>query len=93
MSEEDGREYAARFRPHSAISFGDPLTHPGYKDVPVTYVMAAADRTISPAKQAEMIAYLESQGVRVSKHVLEGAGHTPMLSQPHQVADILLGLV
>lgn len=56
------------------------------------YVHCDADQAITPAGQALMVAMVdEAMGSKTSIHRLS-ASHSPFLSQPAQVADILLGI-
>ncbi|KAI1424144.1 Alpha/beta hydrolase fold-1 [Xylaria sp. FL1777] len=89
---EEGKEWGSKLVKHSAASFTSNLTYGGYKDVPVSYLIAEDDRSISPAYQKSRIEMIE----RVSGNKVDvssvNAGHVPPVSQPGQVIDWILGV-
>ena len=73
---------AARLRPQAAASFAQPVEAAGWRERPTTYVVCTEDRCIPPSSQREWS--------RRADDVAEiGAGHSPFLSQPGALADLL----
>ena len=89
----EGLVWAKRFARHSAAAFADPLTHAGYRDFPVSYLVCEKDKTIPPAVQRAGIATIEEaaagaggSGRKVDVTALE-ADHVPMVSELQKVVD------
>lgn len=55
----DGVAKAGQFGKHSSVSFGDVLTHNGYKDVPVSWLFCELDRCVVPDVQQTAIEVIE----------------------------------
>ena len=90
VSDEKAAYYATKMMNHSAIAFSGPLTHAGYKDVPVSYLVAEEDRSIQPAAQRAQIAMIEkASGRKVDVTALK-AGHVPPISHPEEVINWIL---
>lgn len=66
LPKEEQIENAKRFNVHSAVSFGNELTHPGYVNVPVTYLLATQDKTIPPHIQERLIQTMKDAGADVT---------------------------
>jgi predicted esterase len=66
LPKEEQMENAKRFNVHSAASFASELTHPGYVDVPVTYLLATQDKTIPPPVQERLIQTMKDAGADVT---------------------------
>jgi len=82
---EQGLALAKQMPNHSAISFAGELTYPGYKYVPVGYLLCEEDLTVPPEIQQRFIDLLEKESpgpVVVSKCK---AGHVPHVSDPDAV--------
>jgi len=62
----------------------DVLTAGAWHEKPSWYLIAESDRMIDPAAQRAMAARIGAQVTRVK------SSHVPMLSQPAQVADVIL---
>ncbi len=71
-------------RPQCGLAFSDTVAHPGWKDIPSTYVVCAADCGVPPDWQRDLFA------TRLNKVVELNSSHSPFLSQPGAVADLLL---
>ena len=77
---------AARLAPQSLTSFAEPLTKAAWRDVPSTYLACTEDQAIPyPAQQG-----MSQRSGTV--HTLKSS-HSPFLSQPQAVAEVILGLV
>ncbi|KAI1125700.1 alpha/beta-hydrolase [Nemania abortiva] len=89
---EEGEAWAKKLVKQSAASYKSNLTYGGYKDVPVSYLVAERDRSISPASQESQIKMIE----RVSGNKVDvsrvDSGHVPPVSHPQQVIDWILSV-
>jgi pimeloyl-ACP methyl ester carboxylesterase len=70
-------------RPQCGVPYSDVVAHPGWKDIPSTYFLCSADRAMPPAWQRDLFA------PRLDKLVEIDAGHSPFLSRPGALADLL----
>lgn len=76
----------AQLRPQSSTMYTEPSPQAAWPDVPITDVRGDADRLVSPTWATRAVP--ARLGVR--SVVIEGAGHSSMLSHPDRVADLLL---
>lgn len=81
---------------HSAASFTSPLTYAGYKDVPVSYLIAEGDKSITPEtqrSQIEMIERVSGNKVNVTStsagHVLPASALDDVVNWITSVAETL----
>ncbi|KAI1110096.1 Alpha/beta hydrolase fold-1 [Nemania sp. NC0429] len=89
---EKAKRWQNTFSEHSAVSFINPLTHPGYKDVPVSYLLCEDDVVIPPEQQRREIEMVEREtGNKVDVTSIR-AGHAPTASVPDQVLAWVLDL-
>ncbi|MEU6601341.1 alpha/beta hydrolase [Streptomyces flaveolus] len=80
---EDKREAAlVRLRPQTALSFAEPVSLVGWKDINSSYVLCDDDRSLPPA-------YQEPFAERTGATYHLPSGHTPLLSMPDKLADLL----
>ncbi|KAL4733316.1 Alpha/beta hydrolase fold-1 [Aspergillus similis] len=82
-------EYANRLEKHSARTFNDPLTYPGYRFVPATYLICTDDNVIPKELQKSMIDAANLKGAAIETRELH-SDHCPMISHPVEVVEILL---
>ncbi len=76
---------AGRLKTQTLSSFGDPLSVAGWRDIASTYVACTEDQAIPyPAQQA-----MSQRATTV--HTLHSS-HSPFLSQPTQLAEIISGV-
>ena len=73
---------AARLRPHTIAAFVQPVTSVAWRDVPATYVICDRDNAIPVPAQEAMAARAGTT------HRLD-SDHSPFLSDPAAVADLL----
>ncbi|MBE7181471.1 MAG: hypothetical protein INR71_09730 [Terriglobus roseus] len=86
---EAALEWAKKMPEHSTLSFSGPLTHPGYKDVPVTYIFTEQDRTVPPAMQRAQIATIEeARGGKVEVLPIP-TDHFPYVTATEEMAGAL----
>lgn len=73
---------AARLTAHSLLAFTDTTTAAAWRDVPSTYVIAEHDGAIPVFAQ-------EAMASRTGTVVRMATSHSPFLSQPEALADVL----
>src|ERR1700760_2358741 len=59
LPKAQGEALVRSFAKHSALSFGNELTHAGYQDIPTSYLLCELDLAGPPYFQREMIAMIE----------------------------------
>ncbi len=72
-----------KLRPQCGAPYSDIVPHPGWKGIRSTYILCSADRAMPPDWQRDLFA------PRLNKLVEIGAGHSPFLSRPDVLADLL----
>lgn len=82
---ELAKEAAARLRPQAGLPFTEPCPIDALPDVPRTGIVSGVDRLVRP----EWLAGAVRERLGVEPRLLEG-DHTPMLSQPDRLAELLL---
>ena len=89
-TKEEGEAWVAKFPRHSAVSFAGELTHAGYKDIPVSWLLCEEDLCIIPKKQRASIELIEwVSGKKVDVTAVKN-GHCPQESAPQKVLDWIL---
>ncbi|KAI0972009.1 Alpha/beta hydrolase fold-1 [Xylaria arbuscula] len=87
---EEGKYWARKLVKQSVISYANNLTYGGYNDVPVSYLVAEADRSIPSTVQRSQIEMIERvSGNKVDVSSVD-SGHVLPVSHPHQVIDWIL---
>jgi pimeloyl-ACP methyl ester carboxylesterase len=89
IDDAEKAEYANRLEKHSARTFSDTLTYPGYIYVPATYLICTDDIVIPKELQNSMIDAANLKGAAIEKRELH-SDHCPMISHPVEVVEILL---
>jgi pimeloyl-ACP methyl ester carboxylesterase len=74
----------ARLRPHWGQAFSDPAAPAPGRRPGSTYVVCSEDRVLAPRIQRELYA------TRAERMVTLASGHAPFLSQPQQLARVLV---
>jgi pimeloyl-ACP methyl ester carboxylesterase len=77
---------AARLRPHTTASFVQPVRSVAWRDIPSTYVICDLDNAIPVPAQEAMSAHAGTT------HRLD-SDHSPFLTDPDAVADLIRGTV
>ncbi|KAF2801360.1 alpha/beta-hydrolase [Mytilinidion resinicola] len=87
LPEAEGQAWVRKFENHSAVTFAGELTHPGYADVEISWLMCKEDKTIPPSFQQGFIDGIEKATGR--KVVVDGieTGHCPNASAPEKVVE------
>jgi hypothetical protein len=92
LPKEDGEKWAKRSTRHSGSTFPTSLSHAGFKDVPVSYLLCTKDLAHEPELQRASIAMMEKQiGGKVDVTEIE-SGHAPNASRPKEVADWIISI-
>ena len=92
LPSKDGEASIRDFAKHSAQSFGNELTHAGYKDIPVSYLFCEEDLAGPPAFQRDMIAIIEeASGQEVDVTSIK-ADHCPHLSAEKETVEWALSV-
>jgi pimeloyl-ACP methyl ester carboxylesterase len=73
----------SQLRPQSAATAVEPVPQPAWRNIPSTYVICANDMAIPVALQRNVFAPRASQVLELQ------ASHSPFLSQPEAVANLL----
>ena len=89
---ETATNWVKKFPKHSAVSFTNPLTYPGYKDVPVSYLFCEVDQCIPPDVQQAGIDHIEKEyGNKVHVTRIKG-DHCPNFTAPQQSLDWIVDI-
>lgn len=92
MPAEVGVAVVEEFACHSAVSFTNELTHAGYNDIPVSYLVCEIDTCIPLESQKRGIENIEkSSGKKVDVTSLSAA-HIPNISAFPKVVDWILNV-
>lgn len=76
----------AQLRPQSSTMYTETTPLTAWPDVPVTDVRGDDDRLVSPTWAAARV----PERLGVTSTVIQGAGHSPMISHPRELAALLL---
>jgi pimeloyl-ACP methyl ester carboxylesterase len=68
------------------------LTFPGYKDVPVSYLIADGDHSIKTSTQRAQIDMIERISGNKVDVTVTNAGHVPPLTAPKDVINWILSV-
>jgi pimeloyl-ACP methyl ester carboxylesterase len=80
----DVQEWArSRIRPQASATTLEPVAHPSWRNIPSTYVVCTQDRAMPVEAQRNGFAPRATEVVELE------SSHSPFLSQPQVVADLL----
>ncbi|KAL6242931.1 hypothetical protein RBB50_010031 [Rhinocladiella similis] len=86
---EEGLDWVKKMPLHSAPSFANKLTHPGYKYVPVSWIFCEDDLILVPEFQRNCIDLIEKEsGNKVDVYNLK-TGHCPNASAGVETATLI----
>jgi pimeloyl-ACP methyl ester carboxylesterase len=74
----------SQIRPQSGAPFDEPVPRPAWRNTPSTYVICANDRALPADVQRNVFAPRATETIELQ------AGHSPFLSHPDGVADLLI---
>ncbi|KAH6669171.1 Alpha/Beta hydrolase protein [Plectosphaerella plurivora] len=86
---EEAMEYAAGRMQQSTQSLLDPLTHAGYRYIPVTYMVLDDDATLPQVLQESYVGVIEATSGQVVDVVHYPSDHFPSVTRPEAVIDCL----
>ncbi|PYI07322.1 alpha/beta-hydrolase [Aspergillus sclerotiicarbonarius CBS 121057] len=93
LPREEGEMWARKLTRHSASAFPSELTHAGYRDIPVSWLLSEDDLCIPATLQRASMAMVEREsGHRIDVTSIK-AGHCPFISKPSLVTDWVLDIV
>jgi pimeloyl-ACP methyl ester carboxylesterase len=82
--DEPTRRWAkSKLRPQSAATMGEPVERPAWRNAPSTYVVCANDQALFADIQRNVFVPRATEAVELQ------ADHSPFLSQPGALADVL----
>jgi pimeloyl-ACP methyl ester carboxylesterase len=84
----DAERAIALLRPHAGATLTQPTKAVAWRERPTTYVVCGDDRAVAPSLQRELAARIPD----VALVEWPDADHSPFLSRPAEVADLLAGL-
>jgi hypothetical protein len=90
LPKEEGEAWIKRFTCHSAVSFAGELTHAGYKDIPVSYLLCEEDVCIPVRIQREEVELIEKVSGKKVDITSINTGHCPNASALEKVIDWIL---
>lgn len=86
LDDETAARYVDSLVHHAMPAFLTPLTYEAYRDVPTSYLLCEHDKAIRPDFQKKMATSL---GEGVVRTYTCASGHSPMLSMPEKVVDVI----
>lgn len=86
----DAKDAAGRLRPQSLASFAAPARAAAWRHKDTTYALCTDDRAVAPALQRACAARVDGDGGR--RAVEWPTSHSPFLSRPDLVAELLVEL-
>ena len=93
VSREEGLELAKNFGAHSLVSYTNPLTYAGYKDVHVTWILPLQDIVVPVEVQQKSIDTIEKEsGKKVQVFKLE-TGHAVFIPDPKMGVEVIKKVV
>jgi hypothetical protein len=90
ISLEEGRKILNDMPLQSTISFRGKLTYPGYKYVPVSWVLCEKDVILTPKFQQDCIDMIEQESGNKVYVVNMVVGHGPNHTKPKETADAII---
>ena len=85
LPEQEQKHWASKLHPQAVASFHKPLTYEGHKHHPATYLLCTDDQMLPLEIQK---AFISSSGIEIATESCD-AGHSPWLSQPNVVLDVI----
>lgn len=92
LPQQEGEALVKGFAKHSAQSFGNELTHAGYKNIPASWLLCEEDMAGPPDFQREMIAMIEqASGQKVDVTSVK-SGHCANLTAEKETAEWIMNI-
>lgn len=93
LSLDEGEFWIKKFPKHSAISFINELTHPGYKDVPISYLVCEEDLCIPVDVQDREIEMIERESGKKVDVTRIKADHCCNITSTQATVDWMVSVV
>jgi hypothetical protein len=92
LPKEEGEKWASMSTRQSGFCFPATLSHAGFTNIPVSYLLCTKDLAHEPGLQRASIAMMERQiGSKIDVTEIE-SGHAPNASRPKEVADWIVSI-
>ena len=92
LPKQEAEKWASMSTRHSGSTFPTSLSHAGFKDVPVSYLLCTKDLAQEPELQRASITMMERQiGGKIDVTEID-SGHAPNASRPKEVADWIISI-
>ena len=75
---------------HSNLSFTSKVTHAGWKEVPVSWILCELDYIIAPDVQKAYVKRIEEEGGKKVDLCSLATGHAPNATAPEKLAEVLV---
>jgi hypothetical protein len=85
----EAEAWASKLKPHSAVSWAGELTYAAHRDIPATYLLCTADKSIPIYLQRRFVGFAEG---RITTRTCDSA-HSPMTSMSDVVVDTIIKTV
>ncbi|OAG00818.1 alpha/beta-hydrolase [Paraphaeosphaeria sporulosa] len=89
LSDDEAKKWEERLVPFSYQCYFGKTEFAAYREVESTFVFCTEDRAIPIQVQEGMVAAAEQQRAKFGRVVLEGSSHSPMLSRPGEVVEVI----
>jgi hypothetical protein len=89
LSDEEITHWKSEMAPVPLITQTTPITYAAYQHFPVTYLYCTKDQGIPLALQEMMV---QNSGVAFKKEICD-ASHSPFLSMPQTVLDVVKRMI
>ncbi|KAF9728988.1 hypothetical protein PMIN06_010440 [Paraphaeosphaeria minitans] len=89
LSDEAAAKWVQRLVPFSYQCYHGKTRYAAYGEVQTTFVFCTEDKAIPISVQEGMVAAAEQQGAKFGRVVLEGSSHSPMLSRPGELVEVI----
>ena len=93
LPDAEAIEAAKQMSDHSALSFQEKLSYPGYNDVDVHYILCEKDKIIAPDHQQAMIGMIEQSSGRAPTVHKMSSDHCPVVTHAEELVTILKGIL
>ncbi|EFQ97689.1 hypothetical protein MGYG_00728 [Nannizzia gypsea CBS 118893] len=88
LPSEEAEYWVKQMVSHPYSAQTTPVSNEAFRELPATYIICENDKGILPEVQQMMIDKLRDVGIDVHVERCSG-GHSPFLSMPHSMADII----
>jgi homoserine acetyltransferase len=88
LAPEVAKHFSAQLTVHPTSAQWTDVSHEAFKEIPVTYLLCENDQALPLEVQKMICGRIEAMGVKVDYESCS-AGHSPFLSMPDQLAEIV----